>query len=275
MTDKEILDRKHKVAIIVLSCDKYSDLWDPFFNLFFSNWPMCPYSVYLFSNEIDYKRKKVTTILSGKDFDWTRSVRKCIEQISCEYLFFFLEDAFIISKVDSIAVEEIVNNAILEDVNYVRLRPSPPPDRTYNDDYGLIARDAMYRTSLFASIWKRDVFLDILQDGESAWAFEIQGTERSRKYNKFYSTWKNYFSYLHVVENGCYISKSVNILKAKGIILNTENRKLIHEWEYRFERYIAASAKKTMAFLPRGLMLKIKNIAYRIFPLLKKFKKNI
>ena len=34
-------------AILILSCDKFSDLWKPFFDLFWKYWPDCPYNVYL------------------------------------------------------------------------------------------------------------------------------------------------------------------------------------------------------------------------------------
>ena len=36
-----------KLAILMLSCDKYSDLWDDFFNLKERFWPDCPYHCYL------------------------------------------------------------------------------------------------------------------------------------------------------------------------------------------------------------------------------------
>jgi len=40
-----------KIAVLVVSCDKYADLWPPFFQLFLRFWPECPFSVYLISNQ--------------------------------------------------------------------------------------------------------------------------------------------------------------------------------------------------------------------------------
>jgi len=37
-------------SILIPSCDKYSDLWRPFFTLFWRHWPDCPFPVYLGSN---------------------------------------------------------------------------------------------------------------------------------------------------------------------------------------------------------------------------------
>ncbi len=39
-----------ELAILVCSCDKYADVWEPFFKLFFKFWPDCPYPIYLLSN---------------------------------------------------------------------------------------------------------------------------------------------------------------------------------------------------------------------------------
>ena len=41
------------------------------------------------------------------------------------------------------------------------------------------------------SIWKKSVLRELLKDGESAWDFEIVGSRRARKFNKFYSVNKN------------------------------------------------------------------------------------
>jgi hypothetical protein len=40
--DERLCDR---IAIPVVSCDKYSDLWQPFFALFDRFWPDCPLDI--------------------------------------------------------------------------------------------------------------------------------------------------------------------------------------------------------------------------------------
>ena len=263
------------IGLIVLSCDKYSDLWNPFFKLFFSNWPDCPYPIYLAANQLRYDHPKVITVLSGADRDWSSSIRKCIEQICHDYLFFFLDDAFIISKVDSKSVEDVICNAISEGINYLRFRPSPPPNVPYNNYYGIIGRDEEYRTSLFASLWKREVLLRILNDGETAWAFEIVGTERSRCLDGFFSTWKEHFTYLHIIENGLYISKSIKVLRKMHINLDLSKRGLLKPWEITLLGQSALIGKGVLDLLPKNKAEGIKKIAYRVLPRLKKFKKEI
>jgi hypothetical protein len=271
-------DRAHissTVGLIVLSCDRYSDLWNPFFKLFFSNWPDCPYRIYLAANQLKYDHPKVITLLSGPDRDWSSSIRKCVEQICHDYLFFFIDDAFLISKVDSKSVEGVISDAISQDINYLRLRPSPPPDAPYNSHYGVISRDAEYRASLFASVWKRDVFLHVLNDGETAWAFEVVGTERSRSLDGFFSTWREHFTYLHIIENGLYISKSVKALRKTHIDLDLSKRGLLKPWEITLLRRGALIGRSILCMLPRDKAERVKQTAYRVLPRLNKFKKQI
>ena len=43
--------KNDKLAILVLSCDGYTDLWRPFFENFKKKWGDCPYDIYLLTNK--------------------------------------------------------------------------------------------------------------------------------------------------------------------------------------------------------------------------------
>ncbi|MCX8008474.1 MAG: hypothetical protein N3A54_02085 [Patescibacteria group bacterium] len=79
-------------AILVLSCDKYSDLWDPFFDLFKRYWKDCPFPVYLGSNTKKYSDGSIKTILSGSPKDWSTDLLNIVDKIREEFLFIWLED---------------------------------------------------------------------------------------------------------------------------------------------------------------------------------------
>ncbi|AXX91784.1 hypothetical protein CPU12_11505 [Malaciobacter molluscorum LMG 25693] len=215
-------------ALIVLSCDGYSDLWITFIDTFFDNWANCPFSIYILSNTKKCEDKRIKTLLSGDDVDWSSSLRKGIEQLEEKNLFFFLEDAFLCEKVDNIEFTKKYNFFIENKLNYLRLRPAPKPDIKYNKDFGELSNKSMYRVSLYSSFWKKDVFLEILKDGESAWEFEINGTKRSSLYDKFFSTNIEFFNIIHGVERGKWINNSLKKLKNNGYIINSE-RKLLYK----------------------------------------------
>ncbi len=69
------------VAVLVTSCDKYQDLWEPFFTLFFRYWQDCPYPVYLGTNHLKYDHERVKTIAVGDETDWSSDFRSMLEQI--------------------------------------------------------------------------------------------------------------------------------------------------------------------------------------------------
>ena len=52
----------NNVDVLFTSCDKYQDLWGPFFTLFFRYWQDCPYLVYIGSNHFKYDHERVNTI---------------------------------------------------------------------------------------------------------------------------------------------------------------------------------------------------------------------
>ena len=68
-------------AILILSCDKYSDAWDPFFALFRKFWPDCPYKVYLATNELKPEVSGVHIIASGKPKNWSDDTLAVLKQI--------------------------------------------------------------------------------------------------------------------------------------------------------------------------------------------------
>lgn len=65
-------------AIVVPSCDKYNDLWKPFFLFFNKYWPDSRLPVYLFSNTLDYKQADVAVIKTGPPSNWFCRIKKRI-----------------------------------------------------------------------------------------------------------------------------------------------------------------------------------------------------
>jgi hypothetical protein len=195
----------------------------------------------MLSNELECKDSRVLPLLSGKDNDWSSSLRKALEKIDENNVFFLLEDAFLCKKVNNDDFLSHYKFFINNNVNYLRLRPAPKPDVNYNEIYGAISNNAMYRVSLFASFWKKDVLLDVLKDGESAWQFEVNGSERSVKYDKFFSAYSNFFSIVHGVERGKWINSSYRKMVDGGYVVDSRRPMLYASY---FEEVLLTSSCK-------------------------------
>jgi hypothetical protein len=190
---------KDKIAVLVVSCDKYSDLWNPFFRLFRHFWPDCPFSVYLLSNNIGSGIPQVKDLLVGDDVSWSDNLRKALTRLKEDYIFLFIEDLFLTGVVDSERVLSVLEWMLEADANYVRMNPYPPPDRNINDIVGVVSKGAVYRTSTVVSVWKKEVLFDLLEPGESAWDFEVYGAVRSDGYDRFFSTKEVQFPVLNTI----------------------------------------------------------------------------
>lgn len=220
-----------KLAVAVLSCDKYKDLWPPFFELFFKNWPDCPYDILLFSNEAVFPDPRVRTVLSGQDRDWSSSVKACLNQLDYDYLLILFDDVFLTEKADQVKIRKLVDYVEQYKPEYQKFTPVPKPDMRINREIGKYYIDTHYRNGLM-SIWKRTVLCEMLVEGESAWKFETQGLDRSKKYENFFGSYHEYFHFLHGVEKGLWYKKVVRQLSEMGISLDLNTRGVLGGGNY-------------------------------------------
>ncbi|CAD6491158.1 MAG: hypothetical protein FFODKBPE_00095 [Candidatus Argoarchaeum ethanivorans] len=171
----------NNVAILVTSCDKYQDIWEPFFTLFFRYWQDCPYPVYLGTNRLKYDHGRVKTIAVGDETDWSSDFRSMLEQIPQPYVIVLIEDYLLTQHIDTTMIEELITYMGDKGAGCLRLYPCPGPDLPCSDNplVGEISKGADYRLSLQAAIWDKQVLLELLREGESAWELEINGSKRT------------------------------------------------------------------------------------------------
>lgn len=213
--------KNENFAILVLSCDKYSDLWDGFFKCFFKNFPSgSNYKIYLGSNTKIFEHPQVLSILSGHDDDWSSSYIRILRQIPEVKILVLLEDIFISSPINIAKLNIALDFAITNDVNYLRFFANPTPDiPTLNPLIGEIIPGAPYRTTV-CGLWNKHTLLSILLPGESPWDFEVFGSHRSKYFNKFFSTWNPLIEYKNLIEKGGWIMPSVKWALDQGIKLD-------------------------------------------------------
>ena len=168
------------IGVLVMSCDAYSDLWQPFFTLFDRYWSDCPFTIYLSSNFKTFENSKVNNISTQRATNWSDEMRETLRQFPHEYIIYFQEDYFLRKKVDNSLIFNILNTVENMSAGYCRMFPFPAPDLPTNTEgVGIIAPNAIYRTSLQAAIWKKSTLFNLLSDNESPWDFEVNASQRS------------------------------------------------------------------------------------------------
>jgi hypothetical protein len=192
-------------SVLVSSCDQYSDLWRPFFTLFWRHWN-CPFPVYLGSNTQEYRDGNVTTVSAGSSKSWTEDFRSYLDAIHSPYVIVLLEDFFLTGGVENPTVLSLLAEFANNGGNMLRLVPRPAPRvrASRKDVFGPCPPGAAYRVSLQATLWRIDVLRSLLQGTESAWEFEVRASERSNSYaDGFYSVYRPVIPCrTHVVEKG-------------------------------------------------------------------------
>lgn len=225
------LEIKDKFAVLVISCDKYSDLWEPFFNLFFRFWPDCPFNVYLLSNKHKIELPKVKNLLVGDDISWADNLTKAVRQLNEDYIFLLLDDFFLYDYVETDKIIKVFRWIIQSEANYVRMNPSQMPDKPHNELIGVVSKGTIYRTSTIMPVWKKEILLSLLKSGETAWDFEIFGSLRSDSYDGFYSTWEDCFPVVNGVIKGKWQKGVVNKLKLLDVKIDLDKRDVMTNTE--------------------------------------------
>ncbi len=242
---------RHESSILVVSCDKYSDLWQPFFTLFWRYWNDCPFDVYLLSNFLTYPDPRVKTLAMGEDKNWSGSLLEALKQIDTPYLILMLEDFFFRKPVNTDEIFRCIEALKALNGRMLRLIPRPKPDKpVLNCSFlGYIRATSAFRISTQGSLWEKSALMSLLRDGENIWEFEINGTKRIRNQTGYYCVWQPVLTYHHhVVERGKWFRSEARQFRAARIGCDFSKRQIMTA-EETFRWYV----RKISAF-PKQLI---------------------
>ena len=250
-------------AVLVASCDEFSDLWQAFFTLFFRYWPDCPYPVHLGSDYRTYDDPRVKNLTirgySSKS-GWSARVRGMLEQIPQRYVIMMLEDFLVNKPVEGDRIEALQSYMESKKAAYLRLYPAPGPDVICEDnpEVGENLKGTAYRICTQASLWDKQALLTLLRPGESVWDFEIQGSRRTDKLDAlFLSVTREskrplpYFC--TAVVRGKWRRDAVELCRREGIAVDLGVRGL-EPWHTYFARMIAPKYGLGRALLRIGAL---------------------
>lgn len=215
---------RSRVAVVVCSCDKYSDLWDLFFQAFRKSWPTCPLEIFLICNFATPALEGVNTLSVGEDVTWSSNLRKGLSRIHHEYVLLLLEDLIPTSLVNQEKLTSLFNRCVSLGWDYLRLNPTPgaPKSLSIDDDVGRIPPGDWYRSSTIVALWKRAVLLDLLHPQENAWEFELVGSQRTDKYLEWYACNHWNFRHCNLVIKGRIAPGSLRQLRSLGFSISTD-----------------------------------------------------
>lgn len=188
------------IVMVVPSCDKYKELWKPFFVLLKKYWPDCPFKIYLISENPNYPGVEG---IAKKDEGWATNMKRALEKIKEPYILLIIEDFLLSRKVNTQKVLELFEIMKKENICHLGLTPFLrrvyfPQFRNYPDLIE-VRKDSLgekvnnrqnfywlhYRVTTQAGIWNKEIFNKILREGEDIWETELIGTSRSYQFEPF------------------------------------------------------------------------------------------
>lgn len=162
------------VAFVVVSCDRYADLWDPFFHCLDKYWPDCPYPVYLVTNHKDYDKYGVTVIKVGNDKSYSDNLQIAISQLEESWAILWLEDVFISKRVDTRRLQAIIEEAQSLGVGYLKLSADLPLSYEQGTQLGIgpIPKGVRYRSAVGLSLYQIETLEKLLIPNATAWELD-------------------------------------------------------------------------------------------------------
>lgn len=221
-------------AVLVISCDKYSDMWSPFFRLFRLRWPDCPYPVFLGTNYKTFEFEGVISIQVGEDRTWAENLHRMLDAIDATRIIMFLEDFLMIREVNTDVVRNMLDLAERNSVGCLRLHPHPRPTKRLHgfEGIGEIQRGDDWRVSTQTAIWDVKLLRSLAWPGLSAWEFETIGSLVSDTMpDKFWSVYEPVVDYRNGVVLGRWVPEGLEVCRQAGMEVDLQRRSAMSEAE--------------------------------------------
>lgn len=181
------IEKYKDITIIVSSCDKFKDAWEPFFVLLEKYWPNHPRKILLNSESVLYSGsfQGVKTVLNTHNESWSERIRNTVKQVDTEYVLFFLEDYFIWDYVKEDVFDSAVQIMHNDKKTSAIVFHGVSVDEKYNtrfDTDKVFAEQnnrLISRLHVVVSLFRKDYFLKLLCSNENPWRYERESYARS------------------------------------------------------------------------------------------------
>jgi hypothetical protein len=259
----------NKIAIILNSCDAYSDIWEVFFIQLKRNFPLIfSMNVYINSESKNHMDSElnIINIHPPKEMSWSNRLKYCVSRIHEEFVISIPEECILESEVDVVKFEQAVR--LLENnINCAVVQLVKIPGVKIGSKLGpYIERKYNYRNliSQQASIWKTSKYFEYIRSNETPWEFEILSSARGPiRDDKFYCIADDEievfnYNYGILVTRGFWVKEELDRLETKlGISFDKSvrpvltfdeinkkiNRWSMFYWSLRLKKYIILLAK--------------------------------
>jgi hypothetical protein len=181
---------KNSYSILINTCDKFEDCWQPYFKLHAQYWPDCKGKLYLNTEtkSFNYPDLEIVSLkVNGEDLTrkltWSECLRRALDKIEDDIVLYMQEDYFIKSPVANDWVEKYVQLMNTDkSIDCIHITDQGPPGEVASEEYSdlwKVPRFHKDRISCQAALWRKKVLKEYIREYESAWNFEWFGSKRA------------------------------------------------------------------------------------------------
>jgi hypothetical protein len=234
-------------SILINTCDKFEDCWDPFFKLFKLYWPDCKGKIYLNTEYKDYSYPGLNIIAvkgcqkhhlpHNKRATWSQCLKWALEEMETDIVLYMQEDYFLKDYVKNGWLEHYVQ--LMQE--YTAIKCIQLTDQAVKasggssyENLNKVAYKQRYRISCQASLWRKEELLSLIREYENAWEFEEFGSQRSALIRHEYLVVDKKFVVLNQYEiipyiftgiiQGRWYKETVPLFKKHGIDMDYSKR---------------------------------------------------
>lgn len=180
-------------SILINTCDKFEDCWDPFFKLWSLYWKDCTGKIYLNTEYKGYSYPGLDiTAIKGcekhhipknKRATWSQCLKWALEEMDTDIVLYMQEDYFLNAPVNTNLFNrylELITNEPLMHCLHLSPAAGGSGGSSQYEHIDVMKKKYRYRVGCQAALWKRDILLSYIKERESAWDFEEFASERAR-----------------------------------------------------------------------------------------------
>ena len=262
-----------KYSILVNTCDKFEDCWNPFFKLFSLYWHDYKGKIYLNTEYKDYSFPDLDIIpvkgcvgkkIRGSHATWSQCLKWALDSIPEDIVLYMQEDYFLKSQVQVFMIDDAVQ-LMLEnnDIKCIHLTDQgcPASGSSVYEGYDQCVLHYKYRVSCQAALWRKDELYALLREWEDAWEFEQFGSKRSAVLNHTYIAVspgivkKDVFEIIPYVFTGIvkgrWYEETIPLFEKHDIVMDWSKRGLLSEAK---PETFCQKTKRRMGRVPRYII---------------------
>lgn len=168
--------------IFISTCDDFSDLWQPFFDLFKKYWKEYDGIIYLNTEEKTFEFKGLNIVCTqvGK-LPFGKRLREGLNKVDAKNILFIMEECLFMGNIDNQIIKLYYDFFVNNQLDSLNLAQQDFRDTISlnHENLRLIIPPSKHMLTLQIAFWNKDTLYNMVLPNESPWMVEKYGTIRA------------------------------------------------------------------------------------------------